>query len=101
VHRTAANRRAEVSRRSGPRWHCVSLPVRRLRGQASDVSLARELSGASATLNILPAPIVAAVAQDGAQMNVVLRLGAAGQGVALLARVTRKCWVTLGLRPGA
>jgi hypothetical protein len=34
-------------------------------------------------------------------MNVVLRLGAAGQGVALLARVTRKCWVTLGLRPGA
>jgi ABC-type molybdate transport system ATPase subunit len=60
-----------------------------------------ELSGASATLNILPAPIVAAVAQDGAQMNVVLRLGAAGPGVALLARVTRKCWVTLGLRPGA
>jgi molybdate transport system ATP-binding protein len=60
--------------------------------QASDVSLARELFAASTILIILPARIVAGVAQDGAQINLVLRLGAAGQGAALLARVTRKSW---------
>jgi molybdate transport system ATP-binding protein len=74
--------------------------VRRLRVRASDVSLAREPSTASTILNILPARIVAAEAQDRAQINVVVRLGAAGRGAALLARVTRRSWVTLGLRPG-
>ncbi len=74
--------------------------ARRMRVRASDVSLAREPPAASTILNILPARIAAAEAQDTAQMNVVVRLGAAGQGARLLARVTRKSWVTLGLRPG-
>ena len=74
--------------------------VRRLRVQASDVSLAREPATASTILNVLPARIADVAAQDGAQMNVVVRLGAAGRGAALLARVTRKSWVTLELRPG-
>jgi molybdate transport system ATP-binding protein len=74
--------------------------VRRLRVQASDVSLARERPTASTILNILPVRIIAAEAQDRVQINVVLRLGAAGRGAALLARVTRKSWETLALRPG-
>ncbi len=74
--------------------------ARRMRVRASDVSLARAPSTASTILNILPARVLAAEAQDAAQINVVVRLGAAGQGARLLARVTRKSWVTLGLRPG-
>ena len=74
--------------------------ARRMRVRAADVSLAREPPTASTILNILPARIAAAEAQDAAQMNVVVRLGVAGQGARLLARVTRKSWVTLGLRPG-
>ena len=74
--------------------------VRRVRVAASDVSLAREPPDASTILNILPARILAAEAQDPAQINVVIRLGTAGQGARLLARVTRRSWVTLGLRPG-
>jgi molybdate transport system ATP-binding protein len=74
--------------------------VRRMRVRASDVSLAREPSRASTILNILPARVAAAEAQDVSQMNVVVCLGAAGEGARLLARVTRKSWVTLELRPG-
>ena len=74
--------------------------VRRIRVRASDVSLAREPSTTSTILNILPAVVAAAEAQGPAQMNVVVRLGAAGQGARLLARITRRSWVTLGLRPG-
>ena len=44
--------------------------------------------------------MAAAEAQDAAQVNVVIRLGAAGQGARLLARVTRKSWEALGTRPG-
>ena len=71
-----------------------------MRVRAADVSLARAPPAASTILNILPARVAAAEAQDPAQINVVVRLGAAGQGARLLARVTRKSWVTLGLRPG-
>ncbi len=74
--------------------------ARRMRVRAADVSLAREPPTASTILNILPARITAAEAQDAAQINVVVRLGSAGQGARLLARITRKSWVTLGLRPG-
>ncbi len=74
--------------------------LRRMRVRAADVSLAREPPAASTILNILPARVLHAEAQDRAQMNVVVRLGAAGQGARLLARVTRKSWVALGLRPG-
>jgi molybdate transport system ATP-binding protein len=74
--------------------------ARRMRVRASDVSLTRTPAAASTILNILPARVAAAEAQDVAQMNVVVRLGVSGQGARLLARVTRKSWVTLGLRPG-
>jgi molybdate transport system ATP-binding protein len=72
----------------------------RVRVGASDVSLARQPPGPSTILNVLPARVAAAEPQDAAQVNVVLRLGAAGQGARLLARVTRKSWEALGTRPG-
>jgi molybdate transport system ATP-binding protein len=72
----------------------------RLRVAASDVSLARQPPGPSTILNILPARIAAAERQDAAQVNVVLRLGIAGQGARLLARVTRRSWEALGAAPG-
>lgn len=73
---------------------------RRVRIGASDVSLARQPPAASTILNILPARVAAAEPQDAAQVNVVVRLGAAGQGARLLARVTRKSWEALGAKPG-
>jgi molybdate transport system ATP-binding protein len=72
----------------------------RVRVRASDVSLAREPPGPSTILNILPARVAAADPQDAAQVNVVIRLGAAGQGARVLARVTRKSWQALGIQPG-
>jgi molybdate transport system ATP-binding protein len=72
----------------------------RVRIGASDVSLARQNPGPSTILNVLPARVAAAEPQDAAQMNVVVRLGQAGEGKRLLARVTRKSWETLGVRPG-
>jgi molybdate transport system ATP-binding protein len=72
----------------------------RVRIGASDVSLARQDPGPSTILNVLPARIAAAEPQDAAQMNVVVRLGKAGEGARLLARVTRKSWDALGARPG-
>jgi molybdate transport system ATP-binding protein len=72
----------------------------RVRIGASDVSLAQQNPGPSTILNVLPARVAAAEPQDAAQMNVVVRLGTAGEGMRLLARVTRKSWETLGVRPG-
>jgi molybdate transport system ATP-binding protein len=72
----------------------------RVRIGASDVSLARHNPGPSTILNVLPARVAAAEPQDAAQMNVVVRLGTAGEGNRLLARVTRKSWEMLGVRPG-
>jgi molybdate transport system ATP-binding protein len=68
----------------------------RVRVRASDVSLARQHPGPSTILNVLPARVAAVERQDAAQVNVVVRLGAAGQGARLLARVTRKSWEELG-----
>jgi molybdate transport system ATP-binding protein len=72
----------------------------RVRVRASDVSLARQHPGPSTILNVLPARVAAAEPQDAAQMNVVVRLGRAGEGARLLARVTRKSWEALAIRPG-
>ena len=72
----------------------------RVRVGASDVSLARQHPGPSTILNVLAARVIAAEPQDPAQMNVVVRLGAAGEGARLLARVTRKSWEALGTKPG-
>jgi molybdate transport system ATP-binding protein len=72
----------------------------RVRIGASDVSLARQHPGPSTILNVLPARVAAAESLDRARVNVVIRLGAAGRGARLLARITRKSWDTLGMRPG-
>ncbi len=72
----------------------------RVRIGASDVSLARQNPGPSTILNVLPARLAVAEPQDAAQMNVVVRLGQAGEGARLLARVTRKSWEKLGAKPG-
>jgi molybdate transport system ATP-binding protein len=72
----------------------------RVRLRASDVSLARQPPGPSTILNVLPARVAAAEAHDAAQVNVVVRLGAAGHGARVLARVTRKSWQVLGIMPG-
>jgi molybdate transport system ATP-binding protein len=73
---------------------------RRVRVGASDVSLARQHPGPSTILNVLPARVMLAEPQDAAQVNVVVRLGKAGRGARLLARVTRRSWETLGAGPG-
>jgi molybdate transport system ATP-binding protein len=83
-----------------PGQHGAPGTRKRVRVGASDVSLALQPPGPSTILNVLPARVVAATAQDAAQVNVVIRLGAAGQGARLLARVTRKSWEALGITPG-
>ena len=75
--------------------------LHRLRVRASDVSLARQHPGPSTILNVLPGRVTTVERQDAAQVNVVVRLGADGQGARLLARVTRKSWEALGIGPGA
>jgi molybdate transport system ATP-binding protein len=72
----------------------------RVRVRASDVSLARQHPGPSTILNVLPARVAAVEPQDAAQVNVVIRLGSAGQGARLLARVTRKSWEELRTKSG-
>jgi molybdate transport system ATP-binding protein len=74
--------------------------AQRVRVGASDVSLARRHPGSSTILNVLPARVAAVEPQDTAQVNVVVRLGSAGQGARLLARITRKSWDALGTRTG-
>jgi molybdate transport system ATP-binding protein len=83
-----------------PGRHGAPGTLQRVRVRASDVSLARQPPGPSTILNVLPARVAAAEAQDAAQVNVVIRLGVDGQGARLLARVTRKSWEALGTRPG-
>jgi molybdate transport system ATP-binding protein len=70
---------------------------RRIRVVAGDVSLAREPPGPSSILNIQPGRIVAASLVDANAMVVVVALGAEGEGVRLLSRLTRKSWEFLGL----
>jgi molybdate transport system ATP-binding protein len=74
--------------------------LQRVRVGASDVSLARQPPGPCTILNVLPARVAAAERHDAAQVNVVVRLGVAGQGARLLARITRKSWQALGVEPG-
>jgi molybdate transport system ATP-binding protein len=83
-----------------PGRHGAPGAPRRVRVGAADVSLARRRPGPSTILNVLPARVAAAERQDAAQVNVVVRLGVAGQGAHLLARVTRKSWEDLGAGPG-
>lgn len=73
----------------------------RVRVLAVDVSLARRPPQESSILNVLPARIEDSESIDGAQVNVLLRLGADGTGARLLSRITRKSWDVLGLAPGS
>jgi molybdate transport system ATP-binding protein len=69
----------------------------RLRIAASDVSIARTAPGTSSILNVLPARIVSKSLPGRGEVIVVLALGADGQGVELLARITLRSWEQLGL----
>lgn len=73
----------------------------RVRVLAVDVSITLLRPERSSILNVLPARIENATALDEAQVTVLLRLGAEGQGARLLSRITRKSWEALNLAPGA
>ena len=76
--------------------------LRRLRIGASDVSFSRSPATETTILNCLPARIVSVSRLDGdsAQMNIVAALGVNGDGVRIVARVTRKSQEALGLATG-
>jgi molybdate transport system ATP-binding protein len=74
---------------------------RRIRIVARDVSLARDKPGPTSILNILPGRVVSAKSGESNEMLAVVALGAEGQGVRLLARLTRKSWEQLALAEGA
>jgi molybdate transport system ATP-binding protein len=76
---------------------------RRLRIRASDVSLALQAVAAMSILNRVPARIEAIEPQDpaGVQANVILRLGADGEGARIVARITGKSREALGLEIGS
>ncbi|MGA8170559.1 MAG: molybdenum ABC transporter ATP-binding protein [Methylocystis sp.] len=73
---------------------------RRIRVLASDVSLAVEAGPRSSILNVLPARVLTAAPSGEHEMTAVLGLGSEGEGVRLLARVTRRSWDLLELRTG-
>lgn len=84
-----------------PGKHGVVGDSRRVRIAASDVSLARSAPTDSTILNCLPVKI-ASIAADPAspQATVILALGTDGAGERIVARITRKSMVNLGLAPG-
>lgn len=73
----------------------------RLRIIASDVGLCRAPAPQGMSiLNCVPACVTAAAALGQYQTNVFLALGEDGAGARIMARITRKSWETLELRPG-
>ncbi len=75
---------------------------RRLRVAASDVGLCRERApDGLSILNAMEARVKAAEPLGDHQVTVFLGLGADGAGAGLMARITRKSWETLDLRPGS
>jgi molybdate transport system ATP-binding protein len=74
---------------------------RRLRIAASDVSLALSAPPDSTILNCLPARITAIQGEaEAPQADVILTMGHVGPGTRIVARITRKSLVALGLAPG-
>ncbi len=73
---------------------------RRLRVAAGDVSLARDPPLRTTIVNILPARILTAAPTGLHEITVVLGLGLDGSGARLLARVTRRSWISLELGDG-
>ena len=89
----------------GGRFTVPSAPTpagerRRLTVQAADVSLALRRPEGSTISNVLPACIREASPLNEQELVVVIRLGAAGEGARVLARVTRRSWDQLALAPG-
>lgn len=72
----------------------------RLRIGAGDVSVATAAPHATSILNVVPATIRQAKPLGSHEMLLVLGLGEAGAGAAVLARLTRKSWDLLGLAEG-
>jgi molybdate transport system ATP-binding protein len=68
----------------------------RIRVPARDVSLSLQHPGGSSILNILPATVTALVPDSPGQVMVALEMG----DTALLARVTQRSAVALGINPG-
>lgn len=83
-----------------PGMHGPVGQMRRLRITATDVSLARSEPHGTTIVNSLPGRIVAIDDRDGPQVNVIVALGASGEGLRIAARITRKSLVTLGLAVG-
>ena len=73
---------------------------RRLKICAGDVSLSRDRSGDSTIENQIPVKIVDIREIEPAQVVVFLTIGHESAGERLLARITRKSWVTRGLDVG-
>ena len=73
---------------------------RRIRIAAGDVSLSREAPRETSILNALAVRIVSTSAIGPNEVLVVLALGPGGNGVRLLARVTRRSWDLLQLADG-
>lgn len=72
----------------------------RLQIGALDVSLTKTVPQGSSITNVLPVDIVEARPLEKAQLTVLLRLSAARHSGLLLARITRKSWDLLDLKPG-
>jgi molybdate transport system ATP-binding protein len=84
-----------------PGRHGEAGAKRRVRIAASDVSLARSAASDSTILNSLPARIETIEQQsDEPQVNVILALGANGEGSRIVARITRKSLMRLELEAG-
>jgi molybdate transport system ATP-binding protein len=90
---------------SGAFLNAPSLPLkigekRRIKIYAGDVSLTRDPGARSTIDNQIPAKILGIKEIEPAQIIVVLGIGHQGDGERMLARITRKSWVTLGFEIG-
>ncbi|MBN2751422.1 MAG: molybdenum ABC transporter ATP-binding protein [Rhodospirillaceae bacterium] len=73
---------------------------RRLRIAAGDVSLCRVAPTQTSILNVLAGRVLARLPGDDHQVGVLLGLGRAGEGVHLIARISKKSWEVLALDVG-
>ncbi len=73
---------------------------RRVRVLASDVSLGRQMSRDTTILNALPSRILYGIPTADHQITVFLALGTDDGATTLLARISRKSWDALALKPG-
>ena len=84
-----------------PGRHGVAGSTLRLRVAASDVSFTLLAATGSTILNCLPARVLTIAEQPGLpHVNIVVALGAEGEGGRVVARITRKSRDALALEPG-